>query len=1004
MRRFSLILALFGLWPLLAGLAPEPLPLDPPPPDLSSFLRLEFPSLEKPELALPELEPIVPPIGTRVFLPPPLAPDLGWKPQASLPQAGMLPCNPLGSVLGLPNQLLDCGRVRFSRGEYDDARRALEAAIRGSKDPLLTNEARYWLGESLLRLGRLDVAAENFRAVVKSDPKSEVGDYSLYSLGWIGLRLNEPQQALGHFEGLLKGRLASALIPHARHGRALALYGLGRFGEARQEWQSLTASRLLPPLRDDALFWLGEAVGRSGEPAGAVEILNRFTAAAPGSVRLESGIMRLGWWALEAGQPLEAVKSFRWLLSAFPRTQEMPWARYGLIRAFLALGDFALARQEALLLRQSFPSHSLVSVSLLDLGAAALARGAPTEAQSFFQELLSLGPSQSLREYVIFLIAESFLRQASLREAGVQYEVARALAATGAIFAHSGYRLGQVAFFQHDYGRAKAEGERLLAGALPDSLKAAALLLVGESSYRGRQYDAARSAYERFLAEFPQRPEAPLVSASLGWAELRQGRGAEARKRWDAFAADYPGHAEAPNALILAAELAWKEGSAAEARSFLDRLINQSPSSSQVEVALLNRALLLLKKGGHAEEASHGLRDLLVRAPIMRNPGRVHLAYGVALVNLRDGAGAESQFQAALREGDDPVARLGLGWASWLVGGWEVAHQSFTRARVERDPELRQLADYGLAVTYAKRGAYGEFKSAANAFLRTFPRHPSAPALVYLMTGAAIGVREWGEAGKLAFRLVTDYPESAPADDALFRVGEAAEQAGESRVSREAYQLLVGRFRQSPFFEESRLRLGLALARGGDQQAAMPLLSEFVAVNPKDPRLPDVLIQLGRSQESAGDRANARNFYGRLIQEFPQHAAAMEARVGQGRIFFQEGRWEEGRHMLEGALEASEGAAAAEAAFTLGEGYRKNGKLEEAVEAYMTAAYVAPDSTWGQRALLGAGESFQTLRRVDDAITVYRKLLSRPGADPDLARAARQALDKLGRSEPSAKR
>jgi TolA-binding protein len=427
--------------------------------------------------------------------------------------------------------------------------------------------------------------------------------------------------------------------------------------------------------------------------------------------------------------------------------------------------------------------------------------------------------------------------------------VARSLAAPGEIFAHSGYRLGLVALSQRYYGRAMAEGERLLAGPLPDSLKAAALLLVGESSYRGRQFEAVRSAYERFLLEFRGRPEAPLAAASLGWAELRLGRGAEARKGWDAFAADYPGHAEAPNALILAAELAWKEGSADEALGFLDRLVSQSPSSRHVEPALLDRALLLLK-GARAEEASHGLRELLVRAPTMKSLGRVHLAYGVALVNLRDGAGAEAQFQAALREGDDPVARLGLGWASWLVGAWEAAHQSFTRARVERDPELRQLADYGLAVTYAQRGAYGEFKSQASAFLRTSPRHPAAPALVYLMTGKAIEAGEWGEAGRLALRLATDYPDSSPADDALFRVGEATEKAGESRISRDAYRTLIDRYRKSPYFEQTRQRLGHDILKSGDQQAAKPLLSGFVAANPKDPRLPEVLMELGRSQES----------------------------------------------------------------------------------------------------------------------------------------------------------
>jgi len=449
----------------------------------------------------------------------------------------------------------------------------------------------------------------------------------------------------------------------------------------------------------------------------------------------------------------------------------------------------------------------------------------------------------------------------------------------------------------------------------------------------------------------------------------------------------------------MAAELALKSGSLDGARSLLDRLINQSPSARQVEVALFNRALLRLKKG-EPREAADELRDLLVRAPIMPNVAQVHLAYGVALLRVGEGAVAATEFQTALRNGDDLLGRLGLGWAALSSGQWDLALDAFNRARSSGDPEYRQLNEYGIAAVQLKSGKLDEFKKLAHAFLRAVPRHSAAPTMLYLLTGVAIDAKEWNEAGKLALRLASDYPTSDPADDALFRVGEAAERAGESKVSRDAYRLLLDRFRQSPFIESARLGLGLSLAKSGEAAGAKSVLSEFVAANPKDPRLPEALMALGKSQETAGDQTNAKLFYSRLVQEFTQNPLAIEARVGHGRILQQEGRWDEARQMLEGAMEAAEGpTAAAAAAFTLGEGYRKSGKHDEAVEAYMTAAYIAPDSNWGQRGLLNAGESLQALKRPEAAMTVYKKLLSRPGGDSDLTKAARQALEKL--SEPS---
>jgi hypothetical protein len=63
----------------------------------------------------------------------------------------------------------------------------------------------------------------------------------------------------------------------------------------------------------------------------------------------------------------------------------------------------------------------------------------------------------------------------------------------------------------------------------------------------------------------------------------------------------------------------------------------------------------------------------------------------------------------------------------------------------------------------------------------------------------------------------------------------------------------------------------------------------------------------------------------------------------------------------------------------------------------MTAAYVAPESAAGRKALLGAATSFLALKQPDAAAIVYRKLLDQPNVPADLATAARRGLRDLGR-------
>jgi len=87
----------------------------------------------------------------------------------------------------------------------------------------------------------------------------------------------------------------------------------------------------------------------------------------------------------------------------------------------------------------------------------------------------------------------------------------------------------------------------------------------------------------------------------------------------------------------------------------------------------------------------------------------------------------------------------------------------------------------------------------------------------------------------------------------------------------------------------------------------------------------------------------------------------------------------------------------ARAAYTIADAWQAEGDQLAAVEYFMTAAYVAPGSPAGRRALLGAGWSFRVLKQPDAAATVYRKLLAQADLPADLAEEARKGLKDLGK-------
>lgn len=995
MRRLGpLLLALLLGWPLTA-LAATPLAPELPPPDLVPFLPLTAPPLDKPPVALPEVALPAPPHR----LPPlPVLRFTGepsQKPVAPLPPPRLLPCNPLATVFGMASELYECGRARFQRQEWEEARATFEAVVRASADRSLVRRARYWLGETLLRLGRPEPAERNFLLVVQEGAGDEPGAYATYALGWIALTLNDPGRARDRFEELLRGPAVVPLAPHVSHGHALALYALGRFEEARREWERLLRLAVPPALGLEATLWLGDALGRVGEPGAAVERLRRFTAAGPHR-EIETAILRLGWWSLAAGDALEAVKAFRWLLSAYPETAERPWAYVGLARAFQALGDWAAAREEAGRLRSAAPGHPLVLPALFFLARRAVEAGAFEAAHAFHQDLLGLDLLPADRACTLLLDGEVYRREGRVAEARTQYELVRSAEPASPPGWIARLRLAQMDLEAREFARAAALASGLLGEPLPEDLLAPALLLHAEAAYWAGDADASAESYGRFLSRFPGHPQAGAATLALGWAELRRGQAQRARQRWSGFARYFPDDPRAPEALLLAAELAARAGEAG-ARDMLDELLSRYGAFEHADLARLNRAVLDLQ-GGRNRLAREELELLLARARASPFLGRMRLALGVALLAGEELEAAAREFRLALREGAGALARLGAGSAALGLKRWEDAARELTEARDTGTLPVAHAAEYALVALAFNRGDRRPLAKAGMGLLERPPSPVVVPPLLYALAAVAVEDRRWDEARGLTLRLVQEHPASEPADDALFRLGAGAAADRQWALAREAFQLLESRYPKSPLVGEIRLGLAEALLRGGALAEARSRLEAFVASGSGDPRLAGALRLLAEAREAAGDWRGALQAYSRFVDEFPKAEGAMAALLAQARLLLRAGRWGEARRSLERAVAGADEALAVEAAFRLGEGLRARGAHEEAVVAYMTAAYLGPASSWGQQALLGAGRSFTALKQVESAAIAYRKLLARPDADPALARLAREALSALGPS------
>ncbi|HEV8474496.1 MAG TPA: tetratricopeptide repeat protein [Methylomirabilota bacterium] len=984
-------LGLLALWLALIGATPRP--AEPPGPDLSRLVPFANAPLDKPSLAVnvplpavPVALPTLPLVG--------VAPPAAAKPVAFIETPRKLPC--VGAWLGIATESLECGRARFQRGEYEEAAKALEPAVRRGTDRDLLREARYWMGETYLELGKVEQADWLFRQVAQDSPRQDWGTWALHSSGWTALRLGQPARARDAFTQLLAGPNPASLEAWGRHGLGLALMALGRYDEAEQTWTALEARPVPPAIARDVAFWHAEALGRKGDAARAETLMRQFTQGGPHPLLLP-GQLRLGWWSLNANRPREADAAFRVYLAQRTAT-ERDWAEAGLALARLGAGDWAEAQKlvAGLVARRS----SLAQAMQFRVARAAVDAPAGAEPGPVFQQLLGTPLPAPARAWVLLVKGESDRAQGNRDEARTQFDLAQKADPDSVVARQAAVREALVNFELREFAQAVSELTPVLNTRTPPEVRRPALLLQGEAAYHAGDHVVATAGFRRLLTEFPSDPQAPAARLGVAWSLLRQGKKSDARRELLEFARLTPDHPHAPDGLVLASELALEAGDFTAGRELLDRIITTYPTHPRAEFARLNRGLLQLR-AGDAAGATVALRDWLARSPFPALFGRAHAALGTALLEERNLDEAVREFSLAQKDGLTAFGHLGLGAAALARRRTDDAEAAFKAARDAGTPAEAAAATYGLAAAAFQKGAVKEFKQPALASLAAVTPGPPgarrAGTLLYALTTIAVEEKDWPTALGYARRLTTDYAAYEATPDALERVGAGAAAAAAWPIAYESTILLRQRYPKSPLADDAALRLAEAQLETGRPADARRGLEQFVASSPNDPRAGRAWIALARAREQSGDRGGALEAYSKAPRDTTGPEWSGQALFSHARLLLQDKRYGQARGALDRLLKSPDTAVVVDAAQAMGEAYTGEGDHLGAAEYYLTAAYVAPDTPAGRRGLLSAARALAASKQEEAAATAYRKLLAQADLAADVRDAARKELAGLRR-------
>jgi tetratricopeptide (TPR) repeat protein len=1009
-RRGRPLAALLGLVAALAAVAPAahavaPRTVELPVPELPLAVTPLSLGLVRPPLEPPAPPPpAAPTVELRVPLPLRFQ-TLTTKDWPPASDPGVTSCFVLG--LAGPARLLDCGVHRVRQGDASGAREAFQEILdRRDRSPE-TAVAHVWLGEIAFQQGRYDEAERQYRFALPLNPPAELAAHARLGLAWTTLRrgdLGEAQRALA---GALAGTPPPRVALFARFLDGVARLQAGRPQEALAQWDAVAAAGPPSQLAEELWFWRGAALAQLHQADAALRALDGFLGATPAAHPLRpDAVVQSGWVALLRGAPDDALRRFLWAQGSSLRPELIPQLRAGLVRAYLAVGDSARARDMARALKGESPRDPLVPAVLLLLADDAGRRAATAEAVDLYRELIGVALDPAYGEYAMYRLAEGLERLGSLTDAEKSYRALRDGGRVEALAQRAAYRLGLLALRAQRPGDSRAEGEMLLRAGLVPELREAAILLAAESAARADDANRAVALFRLALREYPASSRAGAVRLALGWALLKDREPELALREWhEAALANEVEVAVQANLAI--AQVALRQGREPESLAALRQVTVLAPRHPLSDVLALNRGLLLVRGKDYAG-AVQELQPLtrIVQPFRLSAPGGMVVdlepilrrALGIARYHLAQFDLAERDFERARQLAPAELSsHLGEGLAALAQSRFAQADRALNIARHAAVPDIAVPATYALVLSADGRRDGDLFRERATVFVDRYAAHPYTELLLYRLVHQAVERRELERAEAWTRRLVRDQPASALITDAWLLVAEAAAR-DRPALARQAYGELLARVRDPE--ARSAAWLGLAEAASGlrDLPEAQRALEGFLAeAPPQHPRAAEALLKLVQAYDVQGQRDRTLAMTDTFLARYPQHAAVPDIQLRRGYLLLITQQWDAARQALEAAREAGEPVVAAAAHVYLGQLHLSRGEHEPALSEYLAAAYVYPDAApWAARGLQGAIQTYLTLQMPREALGLLRKLQGRPALEPEVAQWARDRLTKLG--------
>ncbi|MEK6566045.1 MAG: tetratricopeptide repeat protein [Bacteroidota bacterium] len=136
----------------------------------------------------------------------------------------------------------------------------------------------------------------------------------------------------------------------------------------------------------------------------------------------------------------------------------------------------------------------------------------------------------------------------------------------------------------------------------------------------------------------------------------------------------------------------------------------------------------------------------------------------------------------------------------------------------------------------------------------------------------------------------------------------------------------------------------------------------------------------------------------KYIAQYPEDPDLIDKRIDIGVLYQKLGYYEQSVLHLQKLLETSNSEIEPEVRYYIGEAFFFKGDFQQAILEFLKVPYMVGRRgkvDWTATSYYMAGQSYEKMAKYDQAVTMYRQIIERPGIDVAFKSAAQKEIDRV---------